>query len=278
MTLHYFVCSSQKDVDMLMECRAKNVLVSYAYISQNKFKMDLEELNQHFDSVFVDSGAFTSARLGVTIDIDDYMGFLFDNEGYYDTAAHLDVLQDVEGTIDQYRYMIDNGCEMVSPVLQGMYTYCLSEMEKIGIFTDWVHLGNSGWYDSRGIDVIPKIRGMTTKYKYHGLAKAGEENWKKGIFYSTDSSSWLATAQYGQSDSYIKGIRQNIMVGHKNRREDILSTERALYMCKDDLEACNIDPRQVRAVHRDTLSRLNIALFYRPLMRKIGIFDKNFYS
>lgn len=276
MTLQFFVASSQKDVDMLKLCKVKNILISFAYM--DKVQEDLSDLSHTFDKIFIDSGAFTAQSKELNLDLDKYIEYLNENKQYIFTAAQLDVVGDVDATVDNYEYMIDHGCEWVSPVLQGMYPYCLSRIKKVGLHTDYIHVGNNGWYHDRGIDSEEKIFTLPRNYKYHGLARAGEQSWRRKAYYSTDSSSWLAAAQYGEAEVYLKNERFMVKVGHENRKEDLMEANRVLYMCKDDLNACEIKDEDVKRVDRDTLSRMNIALFYRPLMRRLGIFDKNFFS
>ena len=76
---HFFAGSEAgKFRDILLECKAKNVLMSFYWIKKGS---DLEELSKDFD-IFLDSGGYSARKQGVDIDVEKYGEFLKDYGKY----------------------------------------------------------------------------------------------------------------------------------------------------------------------------------------------------
>ena len=59
--------------------------------------------------LFVDSGAYSAHKRGVSIDIQEYIAYLQDNKDYIDVYANLDVIGDPEATLENQKIMEEAG-------------------------------------------------------------------------------------------------------------------------------------------------------------------------
>ena len=92
--------------DVLLENDAK-ILISYAAKDNiNKFN-----LVNRFNDFFLDSGAFSAYTVGAKINLDEYIQYIKDHK--IKTYANLDVIDDVEGSYQNYKYMVSSGLKPI---------------------------------------------------------------------------------------------------------------------------------------------------------------------
>lgn len=277
LTKFHFVCTNPLELELLKECGCRHVLTSYAFIDHFKNR-DLSKHRDYFDTVLIDSGAFTAQFQGDIVDIDEYCQFAKDQHDNYDAIAQLDVIGNQIKTVENYRYMIDQGVDWVMPILTGAWDIGLIEMEKY-ICSDYnyIGVGGSSWWKKYYNDGWVVARQLPTKYKYHGFAKGNYEAFKHGWLYSIDSSTWSFGARAREGMARVKGQNLGVEFGRKG----VHGRNNLRYMhslLKDDFEACGVDIEKVIEGDYRSLLKIIIPIYYRPLFREISkeMFDANF--
>lgn len=273
MALMYFVAASKDLFETLVECGCKNILISYFYMPKVG---DIDWIYDQVENLFIDSGAHSAYTLGKEINIDDYYDYLIENKGAFTTAAHFDVVDDLEPTVNNLAHAMSRGMDWIMPVLQKNWAVCLNKFNKLGEF-DYFGLGGRYMTKVVGYDLFGAVSKLPRNKKYHGFAKVNLDMLKHKYMYSVDSSSWVVGARYGIAGALEK---DNDHVGLAFNRIDNQRLEliRLYYLHKDDCDACNINLELLKQGNNDQLSKAYIALYYRPKLRKLGLFDENFYS
>lgn len=270
MTYIYFVATSKDAIDLLHSCGCRNVLVSFWYYQKLKKYYTLEDLSKMFDRVFVDSGAFSAFNSGVVIDMDEYYGFLKENDKWYTTAASFDVVGNAALTIRNTLIAFERGLR-VQPVLQEDFDVCLRAYSKCrDLFDSYVLCAVELW-DRYGFEHFTFMEG----WKIHGFALVRESLIKSGI-YSADSSRW-SLSRFGQIGIYENGEGRMVGIGRIGRdsvMERMLLWDRyngviSKWMSYDEF---------VYEGQSKSMDVLTIELFYKPLLAKYECYNKNFKS
>ena len=241
------------------------------------FKTDGLKLHrEYFDSVLIDSGAFSAMSVGKTVNIDEYCQFAKDNREYYNLIAQLDEIGDQDKTLKNYLYMVKKGVDWAMPILTGEWDIALRKMEKHAL-TNYYGVGGKSFWDKIYKSRWDVVKSLPSKNDYHGFAKGKYEALKNGWFTSIDSSTWSFGARARQSVARLKG--QNLLVNFGNRglhnRNDIRYTHSLL---RDEFEACKVNIDDVVAGEYNALLKIAIPIYYRPLFKEIGhrMFEDNF--
>lgn len=87
---YYFAGSQSIKVDKLLAKRNANILRSYATEKKNISFWFEQKKNGWLGKLMIDNGAFTFHRKGGSLNIDEYINWLNDNDDYYDYAIALD--------------------------------------------------------------------------------------------------------------------------------------------------------------------------------------------
>lgn len=273
MSLMYFVAASKSLFDILLECGCKNILISYFYMPKVG---KIENVVDKVDHLFVDSGAHSAKSLGVTIDMDEYYDYLIDNEGMFTTAAHFDVVNQLEPTVNNLKHAIDRGMNWILPVLQQNWLTCMRRFNQVADFEYYGLGGNYMMTSKLAYSLYDAVRRLPKK-KYHGFAKVNFPFLKQNLLYSADSSSWVAGARYAlitvmEKDGSTAPL--NLSKDSANR----LTLTRLYELHKEDCIACGIDLELLKQGNNDQLSKIQIATYYRPMLRKMGLFEQNFHK
>ena len=187
-------CKKSYD-DILISSRATCRLISFSSLSKKY------TFNNKFDTYFLDSGAYSVSTVNAKINIDDYIGYIYNNLASYDIYATLDVIGDYNATIRNTNYMEKKGLNPL-PVFHynSPKEYLLQLIDKY----DYIALGGLvplavkkklliSWLDYCFSIIQYK------KTKVHGFGINSKQILERYPFYSADSSSWLSMAKYGKS-------------------------------------------------------------------------------
>jgi hypothetical protein len=154
-----------------------------------------------YNSVFLDSGAFSASRKGEPIKVDDYIQFIKENEESFDIYANLDVIGDWKATWANQIKMEKAGLSPLPVHHLEDPDECLNWCLEYDYFALGGVAGGLGKQDRERF--FDKCWGKIVdengypKSKVHGFGVASPELIKKYPWYSIDTSSWVAYGRYG---------------------------------------------------------------------------------
>jgi len=153
--------------------------------------------------LFLDSGAFSAWSQQKTIDIDEYIQFIKDNEDAIDVYANLDSIGDPVKTWDNQMYMESKGLHPLPVYHYREDIKWLLRMLKKGY--DYIALG--GMVPISNDQLIRWLDDLYSKYltdpkgiphiKVHGFGLTSLELMLRYPWYSVDSTSWVITGRMG---------------------------------------------------------------------------------
>lgn len=176
------------------------LLESYHYIHKGKH---VENIRRHGDKVFLDSGAFSSFSLGVTVDIGAYAEFIKENQDIIRMASVLDAIGDPKGTLDNQRDLERRGVQVLPCFHFGEpWWYLEHYIANYEYFTigGMVPIQNNKlevWLDELWGKYLTDNNGVA-KNKVHGFGLTTRRLMEKYPWYSVDSSSWVQAASTGR--------------------------------------------------------------------------------
>lgn len=153
-------------------------------------------------SLFLDSGAFSAKTKGVTIDLQEYMTFIKENQEVIEVYANLDVIGDHEATLVNQKAMEDEGLRPMPVFHFG------SPIEYLDYYIknyDYVALGGLVRSNQEALifhldncfsSHICDPQGMP-KVKIHGFGLTSLRLMLRYPWYSVDSTSWVMTGRMG---------------------------------------------------------------------------------
>lgn len=169
----------------------------------------MAELNRKVD-LFLDSGAFSAWTQGTSINIDEYIQFIKDNQDIIEIYANLDVIGlggnrpnrlTAEKTLENQKYMEKAGLHPLPCFHMG------EPMEFLDYYVenyDYLALGVAGqsgnqltvWLNDCFLNHICDKEGKP-KIKIHGFAVTSLTIMLKYPWWSVDSTSWVVTGRMG---------------------------------------------------------------------------------
>jgi hypothetical protein len=171
--------------------------------------------------VFLDSGAFSSYKRGLSIDLEEYERFIVEHLSDIEVYAALDVIGNPEATRRNVELMESHG-------LRPMPTFHFgspdSELERLLDKYDYIALGGvailgsrkrllQAWLDKCFSSVIRR-KGK----KVHGFGIMARWAWERYPFYSVDGSSWCVPGKYrtlkGVGGKGIHTKKSQTLMGH----------------------------------------------------------------
>jgi hypothetical protein len=175
-----------------------NILVSFAYLSINKFDQLIEmKYQSKISSLILDCGAFSARNLKKVIHLDKYTEYLISRGEHFDYYYNLDL------DFDNINYSSSNAYNLIMlqdaglnpvPVMHSMNTIELSSYLNDG-------------YPHLAIGSVQKKTNDKLEYVFSSLPKGNETkfhvfgvtDWRSLIrfpIYSCDSSSWAQSSRY----------------------------------------------------------------------------------
>lgn len=178
-------------------CRLK--LESYHYIYKGRF---VERIRRDNETIFLDSGAFSSFSLGVEVDIDKYAQFILDHQDIIEMASVLDAIGDPHGTWENQKYLEKKGCNVLPCFHYGEPFELAEHYAKnypymtIGGMVPIPNQKLEPWLDYLWANHLTDKDGKTLN-KVHGFGLTARKLMRKYPWYSVDSSSWVQAASNG---------------------------------------------------------------------------------
>lgn len=235
----YFAGTQCEEANTIMQQLNANVLKSYVNDKKEILKWFESKKNGWKGKLLIDNGAFTFHRNGESLDINEYIKWLNDNDAYIDYAIALDSIPGRWGqvrtskdfkesaikTYENYIYMLErvNSPQKLLPVfhmgedfiylkkyleLKDLQYMCLSA------FKDTVNKYREDWYE-QCFNLIRECG--RDDIKFHCLGSATIQNVEKFPFYSTDATSWIMSGANGS----ILTDKGAIYVGNKTILSDL---------------------------------------------------------
>jgi len=208
MIMYFAGGESLADLERMVEAGADSTLLSF-YAIMNKsdhFSKNNEKYYSKFKNVFLDSGAFSAATIGVNINVNDYINYLKNNAQYLTIYACLDVIGNAEATSMQQLYMESQGVTPL-PVFHLSQNTNYESFDKMCEKYDYIALGGVAKmtrdvirltkHFDKIFTIIGKHLKQGRKIKTHGFGVTSQWLLEKYPFYSVDSTSWIAGQQYG---------------------------------------------------------------------------------
>jgi hypothetical protein len=188
----------------LTEERGVNPLESYYRILINKsdvrgFMTD----ERRKKKIFLDSGAFSAFTKGVTINIDEYIAFIYEWMDELEIYASLDVIGNPEETFRNQKYMEEKGLKPLPTFHYGSDIKYLLRYLQDGY--EFIALG--GMVPVSSADLIRWLDYLFTDYltdeegwplvAIHGFGMTSIKLILRYPWYSVDSTSWVLTSRFG---------------------------------------------------------------------------------
>lgn len=172
------------------------VLVSYHYFGKHPLE---EACGDWRPMLFADSGAYSAATQGATIDLDAYAKWLDENRERIDVACTLDVIGDADATAENTRRLEDHG-HLVMPVFhvgepfEWLHRWC-EQYRYVGIGGMVPHAKTP----EKLLRWVVKCMVIAREYgtSFHGLGLTSLPSLSQLPLFSVDSSSWSAFKRFG---------------------------------------------------------------------------------
>lgn len=193
-----------------------NLLVSYAYVKD--WGKDMEMYRD--TNLIVDSGAFTAATTGGSINISEYANWLEANTQYVKHAAVLDVIGDYRATATNLEWMENRlGGKGISILPAWHIGSPVSELDRLTKQYDYIAIGGAVPY-ARNPKVLMRQLVMVHRIardnecRLHGLGITGGQSLYRLPWHSVDSSSWASGFRYGRITLYDeRAVKHNVRIG-----------------------------------------------------------------
>jgi hypothetical protein len=176
-----------------------NLLLSYHYFKRLNMAEFLRKVfGEVFPSVFLDSGAWSAFTMGVTIKLDDYIGYCHANAPSLWTYCNLDDMKQPEITLANQREMERQG---LSPMPVFHVGEDFKYLEAYAAEYDHVAIGRIVPFTGRPKVIIPYLgkcfRIVAGRAKVHGLGVSNTTLLRLFPWATTDSSAWGSGFRFG---------------------------------------------------------------------------------
>lgn len=229
----YFAGQQAKDVDTYLQ--EKNALRLFSQVNERKGIQDWQALG-HADKLFIDSGAFSVAHNGKTVDIDIYIDYINSNPDI-PIFVELDVIpfpvlnattakECAEGSWKNYLYMkerVTSKCHLLPLYHFGEPKEALLRIlnTKVkGKLPEYIGIGgrhgvSTELQDRYFYDIFATVqRSKNPKVKIHAFGMTVIKLLEKFPFYSADSTTWLQLGINGNINTESCGI---VNVSERNK-------------------------------------------------------------
>jgi hypothetical protein len=177
------------------------LLISYAYLREERPETIERILTHPSIELLLDSGAFTAKNAGVEIPLDEYIEFCQTWKDHLFGYMALDVLQDPAGTDSNLRIMLKEG---LRPIPVHVYGDDERRMDELFALSDWVALGGFR-RPHRGPAPLTYVNikmSWARGRHVHWLGYTNKPVIEAFQPFSCDCSSWMAGAMYGRVAIY----------------------------------------------------------------------------
>lgn len=184
----------------LFEAGSTNRLLSYwEYTTRinEDFMFWSKKSKEKTGNLFLDSGAYSAMTSGTEINIDEYVDFLHFHKDNLTVYATLDVIGDAEGTLHNFKYMLQSGLKPL-PVFHGG-----EDMKYLDYYCDnfeYVAVGGIAGVVSNKKDIRKFMEFVFDRHpnnKFHAFGITIGSILLDYPFYSCDSTSWLLSGAMG---------------------------------------------------------------------------------
>lgn len=196
-------------------------LTSYHYFKNYDYNRIIEGAQGRPLMIFGDSGAYSAASLGATIDLDDYAQWIIKWQHILTTYSNLDVIGDADGSmINQRRLETEYGLNPL-PVFHVGSEF--TRLEALCEEYDYIALGGMVPYSTTNLGSwLLKCFKVADKHGtvFHGFGQTRREYLMDFPWYSVDSSSWGKGHIFGHVDIWDDNLK-NFQVFNIGNREEV---------------------------------------------------------
>jgi hypothetical protein len=183
-----------------------HILESWHYVGKQAF---VDHMRANRAKIFLDSGAFSAFTLGVTLNVDDYCRYIWNNwdiirfEGDVMMASVLDGIGDADATWKNQKAMEARGCKPLPCFHAGEPEHYLEEYVRN---YEYITLGGmvgsstqqlAKWLDRMWDKYLSEPGTGRPRCKVHGFGITSRQLMTDYPWHSCDSSSWIQTAAFG---------------------------------------------------------------------------------
>lgn len=253
----YFAGSMNNECEYFKYKVNANILKSW-FLDLSSLKKTIEKKKEgsYKGKILVDSGAFTAHRKDITIDCEEYIKFLNENEPYLEAYIQLDqipgkwgqprtkeqILEAEEKSWENYKYMVEH---LKNPFKLLAVFHQDEKFENLKRLLDYKIQGKPVSYIciSGAKDRAPKERtdwyhkcfeiikeSSNPNVKVHCLGCSTINDLTLFPFYSSDSSTWAQTAAYG-------GIQGKSTIATSSIALNDATSKRNFDLLKDQIKA-----------------------------------------
>lgn len=233
------------------------ILASFAFIPARRPYWEMFADKSEGTELLIDSGAFSVARAGDTIDLNEYISFLKAHEKNLWQYIQLDVVGDVGASRRNLRKMLKAGLTPMPVLTADADIADMAELVEINphiCVAGGVH-ESSEYYRSR---VEKAYRASGGKARLHGLGYTRGIEVVSTRCYSIDSSTWSCGIRYKAYAVFdrLKGVRQFAMSKYKHKPFKQYPKLLQDYLIRNSIDPAIID---TPVFHEGNLSFLAIA-------------------
>ncbi len=249
MTLFYFNADNQTQFGILQESGIKNISVSYKFVKKN-----LKTLASKFDSIILNTGSGKR-----NFEAQEYHDFVKANKENYSLVLQYDQPAEIRRTVSYYSLALEQNIDWIVPILHEDYYVALNNNKPI-IRTNVIALGQG----KSKIEEDESLKKLPSGV-YHGLAKA---RWldNKDIT-SIDSSTWISGVRNGKIQLMFNDGVHEVFINELSQIRQSMEINK---------EFVNFKFEDIQAKDHRSILKLSLACHYKPLLRKFGVFEKNF--
>lgn len=199
-----------------------HLLASYAYVKG--WGKDMNLFNN--TDLLVDSGAFTAATKGTSINLGEYCDWLLGNHRHIKHAAVLDVIGDWRATAENHERMLARLGNTVHVLPAWHLGSPLPELHRLCREHGYIAIGGCVPYAAQPkvlMANLVKVHQVAREHgtKLHGLGITGSQSLLRLPWHTADSSSWAQGYRFGTLKlARPNGTKITVQFGQSLNREE----------------------------------------------------------
>lgn len=195
----------------------------------NNISPKVQGYMEHFDDIFIDSGAYSAWTKGKTVDIREYGDFILSNLNTYTVFASLDDIEDSKQSMENWKTLLEMGvppAKLMPVVHNGEDLRLIGEYLK---YTNYIGLGGVAQEAFQGQSALEDwfqfIFSRFPRVRFHAFGINTIPLLMKFPFYSADALTWRSGSRFGELVTpwgrfrIGKGTQQSPLSQHRYRTD-----------------------------------------------------------